>query len=142
MKIRNFNVNKIVNISQRHLILTLFILAFPIWFISDFNSTNDGINSEERLLLIILCNLFYSTNNLMANLSVINALLIASSERFSIAWNPVFVFRYRCFDGQFPGFGEYIFPPTLELHCFGSVWWLYWRVLLTWFNNFRQLFSF
>ena len=46
----------------------------------------------------------------MANLSVINALLIASSERFSIAWNPVFVFRYRCFDGQFPGFGEYIFP--------------------------------
>ena len=51
----------------------------------------------------------------MANLSVINALLIASSERFSIAWNPVFVFRYRCFDGQFPGFGEYIISPNFGI---------------------------
>ena len=62
MELHYFNVKEIVNIPQRHLILTLYILAFPIWFISDFNSTNDGINSEKLLLLIILYNVFYSTN--------------------------------------------------------------------------------
>ena len=71
MELCNFNVNEIVNISQRHFVLTLYILAFPILFILDFNSTDDRINSEKLLLLIISYNLFYSTNSLMANSSVI-----------------------------------------------------------------------
>ena len=33
MELRNCNVNEIVNIPQRHFILTLYILAFPILFI-------------------------------------------------------------------------------------------------------------
>ena len=72
MELRNFNLNKTVNILQRHFILTLYIVTFPIsLFTSDFNSTDDGINSK-KLLLITLYNLFYSTKNLMANLSVRN----------------------------------------------------------------------
>ena len=72
IELRNFNVNKTVNILQRHFNLTLHIVTFPIsLFTSDFNSTDDGINSK-KLLLIILYNLFYSTKNLMANLSVRN----------------------------------------------------------------------
>ena len=65
MKLRNCNVNEIVNILQRHFILTMHILAFPILFIKDFNSTDDGMNSEKLLLLIILYNLFYATNSYM-----------------------------------------------------------------------------
>ena len=26
------------------------------------------------------------------------------------AWNPLFIFRNRCFDGHYPSFGKYIFP--------------------------------
>ena len=33
-----------------------------------------------------------------------------SSEGFSLAWHPLCIFKYRCCDGQFPGFSEYIFP--------------------------------
>ena len=58
MELRDFNLNEIVNIPQRHFILTLYILAFPILFISDFNNTDDGINSEKLLLLTILYKLF------------------------------------------------------------------------------------
>ena len=32
MELRNFNVNEIVNIPQRHFILTLYTLAFSILF--------------------------------------------------------------------------------------------------------------
>ena len=27
-----------------------------------------------------------------------------------LSWNPLYIFRYRCCDGHFPGFGKYIFP--------------------------------
>ena len=54
MELRNFNVNKTLNIPDRHFILTLYIVTFLILL----------------LLLMILCNLFYSINNLMASLSV------------------------------------------------------------------------
>ena len=29
---------------------------------------------------------------------------------FFLAWNPLFIFRYRCCDGHFPCFGKYISP--------------------------------
>ena len=29
---------------------------------------------------------------------------------FFLAWNSLFIFRYRCCDGHFPCFGKYIFP--------------------------------
>ena len=29
---------------------------------------------------------------------------------FFLPWNPLFIFRYRCCDGHFPGFCKYIFP--------------------------------
>ena len=46
----NFNVNKTVNIPQRHFILTLHIVTLPILLlVKDFNSTVDGIKYEKRL---------------------------------------------------------------------------------------------
>ena len=34
---------------------------------------------------------------------------VVSSEEFFLAWNPLFIFRYICWNGQFPGgFSEYI----------------------------------
>ena len=51
MELRNFKVNKSVNIAQGRFILTLYIVTFPILlFILDFNGTDDGINSERLLL--------------------------------------------------------------------------------------------
>ena len=29
---------------------------------------------------------------------------------FFLAWNPLFMFKYRCCNGHFPSFGKYIFP--------------------------------
>ena len=43
MELPKFNVNNIANIPQRHFILTLYISAFPISFIKDFNSADDGV---------------------------------------------------------------------------------------------------
>ena len=34
---------------------------------------------------------------------------------FFLAWNPLFICRYRCCDGHFTGFGKYIFPQ-------GQIW--------------------
>ena len=70
IELHNFIANEIANIWQRHSILTLDILAFPILFIYDFNSTDNGLNSEKLLLLIILCNLFYSIINTTINYEI------------------------------------------------------------------------
>ena len=54
MELRNCNVNKIANIPQKHFILNLDILAFRILFVEDFNSIDEGINSEKLRFLVIL----------------------------------------------------------------------------------------
>ena len=57
---------------------------------------------------------------------------------FFLAWNPLFIFRYRCCDGHFPCFGKYIFPQLqtcfadcTEGSCSSNIP-----------SNFQQLFSF
>ena len=62
---------------------------------------------------------------------------------WSITERDVIIFRYFSFgfflevdvvcDGHFPGFGKCIKDifSTSDLHCFGSVCWLYWGLLFT-----------
>ena len=71
MEFGNFNVDEIVNIPQRHYFNCLYISISNFNYLR-FNSTDNTIISEKLSLLITLYNLFYSTNNLVVNLSVIH----------------------------------------------------------------------
>ena len=61
---------------------------------------------------MVVCSVYY-LGCMVVN---INALFaewsITECDYFQIllVWNPLFIFRCRCCDGHFPGFGKYIFP--------------------------------
>ena len=67
------------------------------------NEASLNVTSSFRSLLLF--HVYISLIGLLSD--------IVASEGFFLAWNPLFISRYRCSDCQFPGFGECMFLQLL-----------------------------
>ena len=80
----------------------------------------------RKLTSWMLCSVYYlgcmvvNINALFAEWSITNVTTIRyCCLEFFLAWNALFIYRYRCFDDHFSDFGKYRFPQLQT--CFALV---------------------
>ena len=131
-KNRYFHVTNLnVRVRPTHPFASIWRNCGEIWYMSDPKSNWPSFclilklsHALDGLSVWCLCSMYY----LGCMVININALFaewsITEYDYFQCCLG-----FFTAFDGHFPGFGKTHIPSASDLHCFGSVCWLYWGLL-------------